>query len=456
MLAGYLPSEQGKRSYSPIMKNYTSDAQFQHAGDNGTSKTAPIRVIAQVRAFAVTTALVSLLQIGIAARAMAGQEAIRTSEGSHLNLERAINLSAAYLMKECRPNGEFAYKVDTESGQVSRSYNILRHAGAIYALATFNRYHPDTQIVDVMARAGHFMRENYIGQDDPHSRTLVVWSRPAIAASEAELGGAGLGLVALTSVAHARPGVVLLEDLQFLGRFVVSMQKADGSFFSKYRRGFGPITVRQSLYYPGEAALGLIGLYEIDHSRQWLDAAGRALSYLAKSRRGIDELPADHWALIATAKFLSYSEEAKSSASRADLIRHANDVSKAILLEQIKSADHPKLIGGFAVDGRTTPTATRLEGLLSVLEFLPPEATELRSQIEAAVKLGVAFLLRSQIISGPFAGGVPGATPGLWSPVMKAESRGSTVRIDYVQHALCAWLQYENLYLHAGRARPSK
>ena len=30
----------------------------------------------------------------------------------------------------------------------------------------------------------------------------------------------------------------------------------------------------QVLYYPGEATLGLISLYEIDHSKQWLTAAG--------------------------------------------------------------------------------------------------------------------------------------------------------------------------------------
>jgi hypothetical protein len=118
-----------------------------------------------------------------------------------------------------------------------------------------------------------------------------------------------------------------------------------------------------------------------------------------------------------------------------------------MLAEQITTAGDARLGGGFTQDGRTTPTATRLEGLLAALEFLPREDTALRAQIEAAVKLGVEFLLRAQIKSGPFAGGVPGAMPERTSVVMKAQARESELRIDYVQHALCAWLRYENLFV---------
>ena len=44
----------------------------------------------------------------------------------------AIGRSVGYLLKACSPRGRFAYIVDAESGGVSRSYNIVRHAGAIY------------------------------------------------------------------------------------------------------------------------------------------------------------------------------------------------------------------------------------------------------------------------------------------------------------------------------------
>jgi hypothetical protein len=126
-----------------------------------------------------------------------------------------------------------------------------------------------------------------------------------------------------------------------------------------------------------------------------------------------------------------------------------------MLAEQITAANDPRLRGGFTPDGRTTPTATRLEGLLAALEFLPREDAALRAKIEAGVKLGVSFLLRAQIVSGPFAGGLPGIAPGRTSVAIKEAAQESEVRIDYVQHALCAWLRYENMFLGGGRTQKS-
>jgi hypothetical protein len=52
---------------------------------------------------------------------------------------------------------------------------------------------------------------------------------------------------------------------------------------------------------------------------------------------------------------------------------------------------------------------------------------------------GIAFLLRAQIVSGPEAGGMPGA-------IIISARDSSQIRIDYVQHALCAWLRYGQLF----------
>src|SRR5208282_2300821 len=47
----------------------------------------------------------------------------------------AIALSAGYMERSCGPDGKFVYEVDLNSGRQAASYNIVRHAGAIYALA---------------------------------------------------------------------------------------------------------------------------------------------------------------------------------------------------------------------------------------------------------------------------------------------------------------------------------
>jgi hypothetical protein len=377
-----------------------------------------------------------------------GRDSKVPSSPTRIEVSHAIALAAGYLERSCGPDGKFAYKVDIGSGRESSSYDIIRHAGAMYALAMVNRSQPDPQAVAAILRAAKFLRQNYIGPGVRPGQ-LVVWSQPLpevsgyhrskAQESYAELGGTGLGLVALAAARQVDPESVTREELQSLGRFALFLQRDNGSFVNKYGAESGPVPKWTSLYYPGEAALGFIELYEVDHSREWLTAADKALSYLAKSRAGLTTVPADHWALIATAKLLHHCDRTKCTASRDELVQHAIQVCKSILREQYISSAASGLDGAFDPAGRTAPTATRLEGLLSALEFL--QQGDLREKIEKAVGRGIGFLLRAQNSAGKFSGGIPGQLYG------GPRSDVSAIRIDYVQHALCAWLLYRRLLL---------
>jgi len=365
------------------------------------------------------------------------QLAVRASGGmpetplpTREQISQAIALSGEYLERACGPDGKFVYEITTPYGQQASSYNIVRHAGAIYALAMLNRSMPNRKAVDAMVRAATFMRQNYIAPS-AHPGQLVVWSEPTGLHSEAELGATGLGLVALTEVRKVAPKSVPLEELQALGRFALFLQRDDGSFASKYNPETGPEDW-DSLYYPGETALGLIGLYETDHSRQWLDAAAKALSYLARSRAKLSPVPPDHWALIAMAKFLPYCDRTSCSVSHEELLEYANQVCDSIVHDQLRNPV-ASMDGAFDSTGRTASVATRMEALLAALEFLPKD--EFRAKVEAAAGRGIAFLLRTQIKSGPYAGGIPGA-------FLAGAPGTSEIRIDCVQHALSAWLRY--------------
>ena len=357
---------------------------------------------------------------------------------SRAEIEQAIERATGYLERACGPDGKFAYKVDILTGRERSSYDIIRHEGAIYALAMSNRAHPDPRTVEIMTRAATFLRENYIGPGVRPDQ-LVVWSKPLDTAPDrqyAELGGAGLGLVGLAAIRQIDPRLVPISNLQALGRFILFLQRDDGGFVDKYSKSSGSVAGWESLYYPGEAALGLIALYEADHSSQWLVAAAKALSHLAKIRIGASTVPADHWALIATARLLPYIDRVHPAVSRDELVRHAIQICNSILRDQFKGSAPIGLDGAFDPEGRTAPAATRLEGLLAAMEFLPEG--ELRAKVERSADRGVAFLLRAQIVSGTQVGGLPGA-------IVTRAHDSSAIRIDYVQHALCAWLRYEKL-----------
>ena len=161
------------------------------------------------------------------------------------------------------------------------------------------------------------------------------------------------------------------------------MQRDDGSLYTKYYDNSGRNDKHPSLYYPGEAALGLTMLYGIDGNTEWVRMAVKVIEFLAKRRYGLpwDQIEADHWALLATRKLL---EEASKGGlddivDQKVLLEHAEVVVDRILYDQVTSDDVQNThvtYGGFTLDGRSTPTSTRLEALTAAITFLKGRSTQ--------------------------------------------------------------------------------
>ena len=371
-------------------------------------------------------------------------------------LKEAIHLSAGYLIRQCSENGKFLYRINVNPAiQPKPRYNFLRHAGAIFALASYDQAYPRKLIRKALIRSSDFLKKSAIAPLPGNQNILAVWSRPEITRSnkplQAKLGGAGIGLVALLSVEKRIPGSTPLEYLRKMGNFLLYMQKNDGSYYSKYipEKG-GRDDSWTSLYYPGEAALGLLMLYEKDPSLTWLQAAADSIAYLVRMREGKKLVEADHWALLATARLLPLYDRCRRPIPKEAIERHAVQICESILKSMPVKYDRSIRYGGYTADGRTTPTAIRLEGLLAALSFLPAEYRHLRTQMIAAIQEGLHFLLRSQIRSGENAGGIPRAIytlPEDHPQLTKSFNRRATeVRIDYAQHALSAMLEYERIF----------
>ena len=371
-------------------------------------------------------------------------------------LKQAVHLSADYLKRNCDDKGKFTYRINTNPQvKPNRKYNILRHAGAIYALAMYAQFFPDKDTPDTIDRSIRFLMKESVAPVPAREDLLAAWSYSRLsggnAPDQAKLGGTGLGLVALLGVEKIKPGTTSMEDLRKMGRFLLFMQKQDGSFYSKYIPAEGGKDDSwTSIYYPGEAALGLIMLYEQDPSPKWLQAAADAIAYLARIRSGKPIAEADHWALLATAKLLPLYDRCRQPLPRKAILHHAVQICNGILVSKIQFPENSKEYGCLTNDGRTASTATRLEGLLAALTFLPEEKVLLRKRITTAIHQGITFLLRSQIRSGKYAGGFTRAVRPLpleHPRYTKSFNRRSTeVRIDYVQHALSAMLQYTQLF----------
>ena len=368
------------------------------------------------------------------------------------SLTEAIRAAAHYLIGHCRENGQFDYRLNLDPRvAVKPKYNLVRHAGAIYALARYSAVAENNAARAVVSKASEFLRTQ-IAPVSESGLCHAVWSRPEIEGGrqrvQCKLGATGLALTALGTARMIDVRLVAIGELSALAEFIVFMHKDSGEFYSKYYPQLQrPSDKWTSLYYPGEAALGLLVAHQNDSEARWLTAAERALVYLAKQRRGRFPAEPDHWALIATAEYLRMNHGGPRPYA-SDLLNHAMVICESMLFEQVQSGGAAENRGWFSADRRTTPTATRLEGLLAALLFLPESAADLRRRIALGVVWGIQFLLRSQIQGGALAGGIPREPSD--TAVARAgrgadRDRATEVRIDYVQHALCAMIQFREM-----------
>lgn len=389
------------------------------------------------------------------------------------DLQAQIDAAAAHLHSTIEPDGRLRYRQHALTGQIIEGrYNVLRHAGSLLALAEYHQDHaPSPDQIAAIESAFDFLRDCCLApaeEGDEKRDNLAVWSPPGLVGGNrrypvAKLGGAGLTLAALAQWRRVRPDTGDLTEMQALGRHLVSRQRADGGFLSLHAHDAGQHDPEwESLYYPGEAALGLVLLHEHDRSGGWLAPAIDALRYLARQREGQASPPPDHWALMATARLfaqpaadlqtalppgLTWKGDSGTLSLQPFLLAHAQTLARHLLGEQGAHNDACAL-GAFTADGRTTPTATRLEGLAAMAPWLPRTTAREIAEHQAvlrAVAAGVAFLQAAQLTSGPARGGFSRVSPRCLSDPSRTPIRAFEVRVDYTQHALSAFLGYRSL-----------
>jgi hypothetical protein len=169
-------------------------------------------------------------------------------------------------------------------------------------------------------------------------------------------------------------------------------------------------------------------------------------------------LPPDHWQMIAVGEMAPTLGEGDE---RAMLVGHCVALARDMLRAQQGLLGRFEPAGGFDPSGRSTPTATRLEGLLALSGVLgggeagrsPDAATETFAQeLSDGIDAGIRFLCRCQVLEGRGRGGFvravrPISTADGFAPaeVSKRNARQAEIRIDYVQHAMCALMRHQRM-----------
>lgn len=345
----------------------------------------------------------------------------------------ACRIGGDFLIKIQQPNGKWYYGYDVGKDRLDKDdYNLLRHAGTTYSMYQLYDVTRDPRYLD-SANAGLRWLRTVIEADPADPERLFVREPHNI-----KLGGAGLALMAY--VEKRRVAGWDSEDARVaagLARHCLLSQKDDGSFRDYHGIAGVQAKTRRSIYYPGEAMLGLIRYHQVFPERaDVLDAVRRAAEHLIDDRWTIFGLrfnvPPDAWLMLA----LEELHEADPNPKYAD---YCFRIARGMEFEQLGAKwglDHAG--GYYPAPPQVTPAGSRSEGLTAawlLAKRLGDEriADEIRETVLRSARFQVERVIRSEFValypSPPRALGV-----FRHSPV------SNSMRIDYNQHNISGLL----------------
>jgi hypothetical protein len=329
-----------------------------------------------------------------------------------------------YLRRSVGPDGRFAYLYRPKSNRTTSAYNLVRHAGTAYSMFDLYGTTRDPQLLEAAVRANNYLLRRvrpYKGRKD----VACVPERGRI-----KLGGVALALLALTKQIEVTGDRTHLPLARRLGRYIQSSQRSSGEFISSRYYPGGQTRPRASEYYPGEAVLALLRLYALDKQTTWLNTAERGARYLIEVRDRAN-LIEDHWLLYALNELYRFRP-------RPMYLRHAMRIAQAIRGSQNRGTAQPDHLGSYH-GRRSTPTATRTEGLMAAYRLALDHGSKNQARsIRDTIYLNVAFQLRTQFRpeSVLYLRDLKRSLGGFHESLTSFD-----IRIDYVQHNISGLLE---------------
>jgi hypothetical protein len=346
-------------------------------------------------------------------------------------LVAAVRQGADYLVRIMNAEGRYVYMYHPVEDRDDSAYGWLRHAGTTYALLEAYEELGTPQYLQKSELALQYLKAHL--KDDPASE-----GKYALDTNDEEqqkVGGAGLSLLAFTKHAAVTGKRTELETMRALARLIMKQQYEDGHFRANadLEHEGGKKLKREPVYYPGEAVLALIRLYAIDPQPAYLDAARRGADWVVHVRDAYvseDNQEHDHWMSYAFDDLYRVTHDSA-------YVEHAYKIARAIQKKQRSAADAPArdFVGTF-YDGQTTPASTRVEAYdadIALSRFagkpddwlLTPAVQVARSMLGQQFDADNDYWLKN---ATKVQGGV------------RESLFVHDVRIDYVQHAMSAWL----------------
>jgi len=353
-----------------------------------------------------------------------------------LSSDQLINsaiMAGNYLVNATNNQGVFAYEYNALEDLVDNSnYNLLRHAGTVYSMLQLYNNSNDKKLFSMSEKALDF---------------LLLFIKPYDNAScivnnddEIKLGGNALTIIALVEYTKITGDNKHLQTIQSLAKYIKQSQSESGEFLCKryYSTRINSDFVSQ--YYPGEALLALCRLYDLDGNETWLNIAEKGAKYLIlirDAKYSTNDLVHDHWLLMALNELyrdrnnpLYYNQSIRIAESIMNKQRDGENII----------TEDPNWLGSYYTPPRSTPTATRSEGLIAAYRLARDFGNDtIAEKILKAISLGIKFQLQTQFKSEDVED-LPNPQQAIGG--FHSSLTDYNVRIDYVQHNISSILGY--------------
>jgi hypothetical protein len=352
--------------------------------------------------------------------------ATQRNEITRANLVDAARAGGDYLIRMQKADGSFNYYYDPAQDLIqSLTYNIVRHAGTIISLFDLYESTRNPRYLQCARRAIDFLKSRFRAARYGKAEYVLDFD------GKAKLGAIGLSLAALVYQIRLDNKFADPKRAIRLANMILGMQRKNGSFEMRYRLQDADEQRIESVYYPGEALLGLIRLFKLNGDRKLFDAAGRGIAFLIQSQQKMPRLPADAWLMQAIDDFYRQSP-------RKSFAEHAIALAERIIEDQYDETEEAEYAGGFGPGPpRATPAASRAEGLVSAYRLACLIGDPRASKIAKSLKACARFQLAQQF-TPENARSLP--NPARATGGFRESLTGSAIRIDFVQHNISSLL----------------
>lgn len=226
-------------------------------------------------------------------------------------VEKIVESNIKLLQTLIEQDGRFVYGVYPIDDRRISGYNILRHAGTVWAmLELYGKSYVDIDPVIIESALSYLVSEIELDPDNL-SNAYIVERR----SNDIKLGGNALAILALTEYTKKFNDYRYLEICEKLGNGILNMMDLENGmymhvlFFNEEGQvNFSLKDKFRTVFYDGEATFALLRLYELTGDQRFLEAAIQAVDYFILN----DYIKyKDHWVAYSLNELTKYVDDQK-------------------------------------------------------------------------------------------------------------------------------------------------